>query len=343
MKYITNIGLWDVFRCKILTSFAIIYFTVFGLTAQDPIFTQFYSNPIYLNPALTGTGECSRIMLNYRNQWPSFDKSFTTYSFSADHYFNALSGGVGLMVYSDDAMDVVSTLKVSGTYAYNLKIGQDMQLNAGFEVSYYQQKINWENLIFSDMIDRVSGAINPSSSVEVAPENLTQQVADFSFGLLFAYQEKFFLGASASHLTQPDLTYYTSGSESFLYRKYTVHAGGTIKLSDGDYRYGRWAMSIMPLLVYQQQQNAQQLNFGFNFNILPLTFGWYYRHNILNSDAMSFIVGIQQKKFKFGYSYDYSLSKLKSISGGSHEISITLLLNCSKKRNRPGALKCPEF
>lgn len=343
MKSTTVIQLSDVIRCKFLTTFSIILFASFHLIAQDPIYTQFYANPIYLNPALTGTGECSRIMLNYRNQWPSFDKSFTTYSFAADHYIDALSGGIGVMVYSDNAMEVVNTLKVSGTYAYKLTINRDMQLNAGFEVSYYQQKINWDNLIFADMIDRTSGTINPSSSVEVPPDNLTHQVADFSVGLLYGYQEKFYFGVSASHLTQPNLSYYSNGAESFLYRKYTVHAGGTIKLSDGDYRYGRWAMSIMPMIVYQQQQNAQQLNFGFNFDMLPLTIGWYYRHNILNYDAMSFVAGIKQKKFKFGYSYDLSLSKLKSQSGGSHEISITFLVNCSKKRNRPGAIKCPEF
>jgi type IX secretion system PorP/SprF family membrane protein len=341
--YTETIPFKDAIRCKFLTSFVILFFAFHGLSAQDPIFTQFYSNPIYLNPALTGTGECSRIMLNYRNQWPSIENSFTTYAFSADHYVDALSGGIGVLVYSDNAMEVVNTLKVSGTYAYKLQIGRDMQLNAGFEVSYYQQKINWGNLVFADMIDRVSGTINQSSSVEIAPDNLTRQVADFSIGFLYGIQEKYFIGVSANHLTQPDLSYYSPGSEGFLYRKYTAHAGGTFKLSDGDFRYGRWAMSLMPSVVYQQQQNARQLSFGFNFIMMPLTVGWYYRHNILNSDAVSLIAGIHHKTIKFGYSYDYSLSKLKSISGGAHEISITLLVNCSKKRKRPGAIKCPEF
>ncbi|MFT5922039.1 MAG: hypothetical protein ACI8TS_001371, partial [Flavobacteriales bacterium] len=38
--------------------------------AQDPEFTQFYANPLYLNPAFAGTARCPRLVMNYRNQWP---------------------------------------------------------------------------------------------------------------------------------------------------------------------------------------------------------------------------------------------------------------------------------
>ena len=39
--------------------------------AQDPQFTQFYANPLYLNPAFAGTARCPRLVMAYRNQWPS--------------------------------------------------------------------------------------------------------------------------------------------------------------------------------------------------------------------------------------------------------------------------------
>ena len=35
--------------------------------AQDPEFTQFYANPLYLNPAFAGTARCPRLVMNYRN------------------------------------------------------------------------------------------------------------------------------------------------------------------------------------------------------------------------------------------------------------------------------------
>ncbi|EMR01654.1 type IX secretion system membrane protein PorP/SprF [Cesiribacter andamanensis] len=43
------------------------------LFAQDPQFSQYYANPLYLNPALTGNGSAGRVGVNFRQQWPSID------------------------------------------------------------------------------------------------------------------------------------------------------------------------------------------------------------------------------------------------------------------------------
>ena len=54
--------------------------------AQDPTFTQFYANPLYLNPAFAGTNQCARFGLNYRNEWPNLSANYVTYSASYDQY-----------------------------------------------------------------------------------------------------------------------------------------------------------------------------------------------------------------------------------------------------------------
>ncbi|MDG1036239.1 MAG: type IX secretion system membrane protein PorP/SprF, partial [Crocinitomicaceae bacterium] len=50
---------------------AIVCFITSIANAQDPQFTQFYANPIYLNPAFAGSNVCPRFSMNYRNEWPS--------------------------------------------------------------------------------------------------------------------------------------------------------------------------------------------------------------------------------------------------------------------------------
>ncbi len=65
---------------------------LFGLTiwvtqAQDPQFSQFYANPLYLNPAFAGGALAPRVMMNYRNQWPGLAANYVTTSFAVDHYF----------------------------------------------------------------------------------------------------------------------------------------------------------------------------------------------------------------------------------------------------------------
>lgn len=313
------------------------------VNAQDPQFTQFYANPLYLNPALAGTGECSRIMVNYRNQWPGIAQGFTTYNLAVDHYSSALSGGVGLLIMNDNASGVINTLHASGVYAFHLNLTRDMQLNAGFEVSYHQQRLNWEELIFSDMIDRVSGVVDPSATVEQPPANNSLDVADFSAGLLLGIRKKFFVGLASHHLTQPDLSYYSNNVESPLYRKYTLHAGGQFVLIKGGYRSSGDKMVIQPGVLMQMQQDARQVTGGFNVDYIPLTLGIWYRHNFSNPDGVIFLAGLRYNRIKFGYAYDLTLSKLSDGSGGAHEVSLAFQFACNKKRNRPGALECPEF
>src|SRR5271156_1500498 len=76
---------------------------VYNTTAQDPEFTQFYANPLYLNPAFAGSAHCPRICINYRNQWPGLVSTFVTSSVSYDQQIASISSGVGLQAMTDNA------------------------------------------------------------------------------------------------------------------------------------------------------------------------------------------------------------------------------------------------
>ena len=317
--------------------------SVLKVQAQDPQFSQFYANPLYLNPALAGTGECSRISFNYRNQWPSIPDNFVTYNVAADFSFESISSGLGILINSDNAgSGTFVTNRASLIYSYHLKVGQGVRLNAGAEATFHYQKFDFENLIFQDMIDPATGNINPGQTGEAPPDNNTVMVADFSFGLLLGVKEVFFFGISADHLSEPSLNYYNQAENIKLYRKYTVHTGAMFSSGKG-YGNNNRDFVFLPQLLFQMQGNMHQINFGLNVEKYPLVVGAWFRHNFENADGAIFMVGIKQKRFRFGYSYDLSMSKLKGASGGAHEVSLTMLINCNKKRNRPGAIKCPEF
>ena len=69
-----------------------VFFLVLGMAsispafAQDPQYSQYYAAPLYLNPAMAGAEMMGRVGFNYRNQWPSLDAQFTTYSAYYDTY-----------------------------------------------------------------------------------------------------------------------------------------------------------------------------------------------------------------------------------------------------------------
>ncbi len=174
---------------------------VYDSNAQDAQFTQFYANPLYLNPAFAGSERCPRICLNFRDEWPAIPGNFVTYSASFDRYVDALAGGIGLLVEQDRAgSGVVTTNNISAIYAYQLNISRKFAINAGFQATYHEKSIDQSKLNFGDMIDPIRGFVYTTG------EQLTRRsvsVPDFSAGLL-GYGQNVFFGASFDHLTQPD-------------------------------------------------------------------------------------------------------------------------------------------
>ena len=92
---------WTVRRAALGCALSVM--AVLTATAQDPQFTQFYANPLYLNPAFAGTARCPRVVMNYRNQWPALTGTFVTTSASYDQHVDGLTGGLGLLVTHDQA------------------------------------------------------------------------------------------------------------------------------------------------------------------------------------------------------------------------------------------------
>jgi type IX secretion system PorP/SprF family membrane protein len=301
--------------------------------AQDPEFSQFYANPLYLNPAFAGSNQCPRFVMNYRNQWPGLSGTFVTYSASYDQNIPDLYGGVGLLVTADDAAaGTLKTTTVSGMYSYNLNVTRSFAIRTGFQATFMQKTLDWNKLSFGDEIDPRYGFINPTSE---QVRGGTSTNIDFSAGIL-GYSKNFYVGAAVHHLTQPNESLVVD--ESPLPMKITGHVGGVIPLG-GDSRYSENDASISPNILYRQQGQFQQLNMGMYVSKGPIVAGVWYR----NKDAFITLLGIQTKNFRFGYSYDVTVSKLGGKTAGSHEVSVQILLPCKKRRPKFRTISCPSF
>jgi type IX secretion system PorP/SprF family membrane protein len=299
-----------------------------NLCAQDPIFSQFYANPLYLNPAFAGTMRCPRINLNYRHQWPAIQGTYVTYSASADRHFDAIHGGLGLIATSDNAgAGVLRTMNIGGIYSYQLDITRTFSMKFGFQATYFQKTIDWSKLNFGDMIDERRGFVYSTKEVQKLER---KSGVDFSAGIL-GYSKKYFFGAALHHITQPDEGLLGT---SKLPMKVTVHAGAVVPMGDkGNETF------ISPNVLYQKQQDFQQLNMGLYITKWPFVGGLWYR----TGDAFIALVGIQQHSFKIGYSYDVTISKLSNASAGSHEISFCQQFQCKPVKKKFRVVSCPSF
>ena len=328
----------------VLTVVTVILFSNKG-NAQDAEFSQFYANPLYLNPALSGAEICPRAVANYRNQWPGLAKSYVTYNASFDQYIDKLHGGIGVLLNVDNAGDgILKTTQASLIYAFSLRASENLFINMAIQGTFYQKSLDWNLLQFGDQIDDPQKGFSKQTG-ETPPDNTSVVVPDFSAGVVFGWKGILHGGVAVHHLTEPELAFYKQ-NENTLPMKITGHMGVNINLEGGGMGFAEDSeptFYIAPNILYQQQGDFHQLNAGVYIIRLPIVLGTWFRHNFENADAVIMLVGINYQNLKIGYSYDITLSKLKSNTGGAHEVSLAWQFNCIEKRRKLHAIKAPGF
>ncbi|RAI92005.1 PorP/SprF family type IX secretion system membrane protein [Algoriphagus yeomjeoni] len=325
--------------------------------AQDPQYSQYYAAPLYLNPAFAGSELTGRIGFNYRNQWPSIDAQFTTFSAYYDTYLNDYNSGIGIMVMQDtEGASKLRSTTISAIYSYELKLGEKTFFRPGFQASYIRREIGfYENLIFANQINPNDpfGPIFPGSDIAGLGDPVN--MLSLSFGGLF-FTEDFWVGGSAHHVNQPNQSFIDGDSP--LPVKFSAHAGYRINLGEGsmrgDFTHIRKQRYLTPTINYKKQGPFEQLDVGAYFYVEPIVFGLWYRglpykkvEEQSNRDAIVMMVGLNLLSgLNVGYSFDYTVSQLGIQSGGAHELSLSWTLpnsNQGQPRRRDTLLPCPKF
>lgn len=304
--------------------------------AQDNSFSQFYANQLYLNPAFCGTNKGGRISLNYRNQWPHITSKFESYSLGGEIYNPAFSGGLGFFgMTNNEGEGFMKTSQFSIIQSFEQVIPKVVRIRAGYQVGVMNKRIDWSRLVFGDQLDPIKGQVYSSKAVPANSEGRT--FADFTAGFILDFPKiklgetgiGNLIGFSMAHLTEPDESILGLGTS--LPRKYTWHYGMYIPLQENQMT-GQYLI-LYPNFVLEKQRGFQSTNIGFYIAKNPMLAGIWYRNrqagNLRNSDAIIFNVGVRgdltdRTIYKFGYSYDLTVSGLASNTLGAHEVSLVL-------------------
>ena len=238
-----------------------------------------------------------------------------------------------MLVTTDQAgQGTLNTTTVSGTSSYQLSILRKFSLKVGFQATYFQKSLDWSKLTFGDQIDPRRGFIYNTNDV---PRGGKVGNADFSAGVL-GYTDIYFVGVAVHHLTQPNESLIVGTSK--LPMKITGHAGAAIPLGMRG-KYGDARTRIAPNVLFQQQAAFRQLNLGLYVDHGPITAGVWYR----TRDSFIMLIGFHTEKFKFGYSYDLTTSKLTTRTAGSHEVSMQRQCNGKPKKRGFRVVDCHTF
>ncbi|MBN7811410.1 type IX secretion system membrane protein PorP/SprF [Algoriphagus sp. H41] len=313
------------------------------LLAQDIQYSQYYANPIYLNPAFTGSTGLTRAGVNFRNQWPAMDESFVAYTAYFDHYEEKLNSGFGLIFQgAQESFTETSLNEIGLVYSYRLQLGEKSYLQAGMQGSLVARDALFDRVILGTQLDIDRGQIlgEPGGSFEGDSEIRS---ADVHAGLLY-YGERAWFGFSVAHLLEPEISYLADDSNQ-LPMKYSLHGGYRIGLAPGDindyFNNIDQERSLTLGFNYKKQGEFSQLDLGVEFYFEPLVLGLWYRglptkYSLPNNEALVFLLGVNiPMGIDLGYSFDYSISKLGfSPSGGAHEVSLRYVFSTKSAKKR---------
>ena len=321
----------------------------FTLRAQDIHFSQYYSAPVNLNPAMTGyMGGDQRAILNYRNQWSSISSPFVTMagSFDAALFREDMGGdwvGAGVMVAKDQAGTLsLARTRVVLSGSFVKKLNDKNYLSAGAQGGFNQRRIDYTNIL-------VDAQITPSGFDNSMPHNedvskMNQTFFDFNAGLVWGYRPSDFLdvytGLALMNFNGPG-DGIIDGDKTLGMRS-VFHSGANVVLND------KWI--LQPALIFQAQQNVGELIIGgalgrdlepTNEDVTRIAYaGVWYR----NQDAIVPYAGIEIESWKLGISYDINMSDLNlaSQSKGGFELSLKWEIPRPSLRMYR-AVPCPRF
>lgn len=319
------------------------FLSVFGVFGQDLHFSQTAQTPLLINPGAAGVYDgWERVIVNHRNQWLGANTQFMTTSIAADVNFGKTRMndkaylGLGLMFYNDIGGDSrfgsqTGSLTVSGILPMG---GSGHSLSAGIQGGFGNRSASFTNLNFSS---QWNGTGYDQTILSGEANGTSFQYIDASAGIYYEFDGgkssfkrnedfKFQLGVSGYHLNRPELKYVTVSGDR-MHRKFVAHAGVvadiaatnvSINGSIVQFIQGPHLESIFGMMVRYRFQDGTKIT-G-NFQDAYFGFGAYYRLK----DALIPSVMVNWRGFKFGVSYDVTVSTMrKAYSGGSLEFSLS--------------------
>lgn len=187
-----------------------------SLAQQDPHFTQYFDNTLFVNPAYAG----SRGMLNvtgiHWEQWAGFAGRPVSSTLSIHSPLSYESVGLGFTVVNDKSGPVSQTM-FYGDFSYTVRFRNKSRLAFGIKGGINLINIGTSSLettTESDpkLLQNVRNAVNPN----------------FGFGIYY-HTPKFFIGASSPKIVEAS---YDGSVSKIEKRHYYGIIGGVITLSE---------------------------------------------------------------------------------------------------------------
>jgi type IX secretion system PorP/SprF family membrane protein len=273
---------------------------------QSPVYTQYMFNKFVYNPAFAGVDPFFQIRSNHRFQWVGLTDPPLTNSLSYYGPHATLPMGYGGYIYYD-VTGPTSRAGLTGAYAYNVGITDDLRLSMGISLGIMQYKMDGTQITLKDPTDdALEKAVYSSFAF------------DANFGL-YLYSDNYYAGFSTTQLINSKLKLYGLNK---LKTHYYLTGGYTFDINDDFKLEPSMIIKATSPLIFQ---------LDFNVRVIYMDMIWLglsYR----TQDALSFLIGYTYNdRIHIGYSYDFTTTDLRKYNSGTHEIMIGYRFHDIKK------------
>lgn len=316
--------------------------------AQDIHFSQYYMNPIYLNPALAGNFNGDwRFTANQKSQWRSVSRPYNSFAMSAENKEQKLLPGLyhAINFYHDAAGDGnLRTIELNITNAYQVYFDTDSihSVTAGLQFGFNRKSIDITQLNFDNQFD---GYVFDGTLPTNETFNL-QAYTNFNLamGIVYKYQpekrKELVAGIGWFNITTPKQSFFGNPSIE-RDQRLVLHAKAVYPLN--------FELDLQPGIFMQFQGKYKEIVIGSNVRYLykdkkgeyiaPYVGLWFR-----NKDAVNLVVGGYYNNWIGGISYDINLSKLVPASNvrGGLEFSLQYIIHLFKPLDIKHRI-CPDY
>ncbi len=286
--------------------FVVLLFVSFG--QQQSIFTNVLANPLHYSPAYVGSTNYHEVSFFNRSQWVGFKDAPRNFYLNFHGSFkNRAKHGYGVQILSEQT-GLLSRTGIYVNYGYQIKMSKKWKMGLGVRPGFVQYRIRLYDAVVADAGDPIfTGNTYSGNAFDV----------NAGFRL---YSDKFEFSGGIDHLIGKDLN--LSSYNQNLQFHYTLMTSYKFQFRKN------WELRPAVLFRYTKPVPSQlsilaQLSYKDKF------FGGL---NFRTNDAIGIFLGIRLKnRLSITYGYDYSYTKIRKYSAGSHEVGISFIIT----KNRP--------
>lgn len=278
-----------------------------GLQGQQmPQYTQYMFNDFVINPAIAGVHNFYQIRTNHRFQWVGLMDPPVTNSLAFYGPHATLDMGYGAYIYND-VTGPTSRTGLTGSYAYNIAITDEIRLSMGISASIMQFRIDGTQLNPADVSD-------PAILHVVS----TSYLPDVGIGG-YLYADNFYVGLSLAQLLNNNLKIFDNRN-------------GLNRLKTHINLVGAYQFQINDVWMFEPSLMIKgtvpkELTFDLTARAEWNKTFWgalAYRYQ----ESVGVLIGYRyEEQLLFGYSYDIGISTLRKYNTGTHEIMIGYRFN----------------